>query len=131
MIAPHTASDGGLRIEIFVRDLERSARFYAGVLGFTRESPDAHYAPMRRGAAVIGIGLLDGLPPDHPLRAHDGERVGLGVEIVLEVDDVDAMHRAVLRADWPVQTPLGERPWGLRDFRLLDPDGYYLRITSR
>jgi uncharacterized glyoxalase superfamily protein PhnB len=25
---------------------------------------------------------------------------------------------------------LTARPWGLRDFRLLDPDGYYWRITE-
>jgi len=24
-----------------------------------------------------------------------------------------------------------DRPWGLRDFRLLDPSGYYWRITGR
>jgi lactoylglutathione lyase len=24
---------------------------------------------------------------------------------------------------------LCDRPWGLRDFRVVDPDGYYLRIT--
>jgi hypothetical protein len=23
-----------------------------------------------------------------------------------------------------------ERPWGLRDFRVVDPDGYHLRITN-
>ena len=23
------------------------------------------------------------------------------------------------------------RPWGLQDFRVIDPDGYYLRITHR
>ena len=26
---------------------------------------------------------------------------------------------------------LQDRPWGLTDFRILDPAGYYLRITSR
>jgi hypothetical protein len=24
---------------------------------------------------------------------------------------------------------LREQPWGLHDFRLADPDGYYLRVT--
>jgi lactoylglutathione lyase len=28
-------------------------------------------------------------------------------------------------------TVIADRPWGVRDFRLLDPDGYYLRITER
>ncbi len=23
-----------------------------------------------------------------------------------------------------------DRPWGLRDFRVVDPDGYYLRLTA-
>ena len=27
--------------------------------------------------------------------------------------------------------PLGRRSWGLRDFRLVAPDGYYFRVTSR
>jgi hypothetical protein len=29
-----------------------------------------------------------------------------------------------------VEPPL-DRPWGLRDFRVADPDGYYLRVTTR
>jgi uncharacterized glyoxalase superfamily protein PhnB len=51
------------------------------------------------------------------------------VEIVLEVPDVDAALEAVERAGCSVVEPLRDRPWGLRDFRLVDPDGYYLRIT--
>ena len=26
--------------------------------------------------------------------------------------------------------PVGVRPWGQTDFRLIDPDGYYIRVTS-
>jgi catechol 2,3-dioxygenase-like lactoylglutathione lyase family enzyme len=125
------AEAGGLRIEIFVRNVEQSVRFYTDVLGFTGESGNSKYRPVRKGAAVIGIGPIDGLPPRHPLRANEGERVGLGVEIVVEVADVDATHSAVIDAGWAVETPPGDRPWGLRDFRLLDPDGYYIRVTSR
>ena len=47
------------------------------------------------------------------------------------MDDVDALHRRVLASGYPVFEPLQERPWGLRDFRIVDPDGYFLRITSR
>jgi uncharacterized glyoxalase superfamily protein PhnB len=52
------------------------------------------------------------------------------VELVLEVDDLEAEHQRV-RAAWPLEEDLQERPWGLRDFRVLDPSGYYLRITNR
>ncbi len=52
------------------------------------------------------------------------------MEIVLEVEDVDGWYRRVSDSGYPVSEPLRERPWGLRDFRIVDPDGYYLRLTS-
>ena len=58
-------------------------------------------------------------------------RRGLGVEIVLEVDDVDGWRDRVAASGHPILEPLRDRPWGLRDFRISDPDGYYPRITSR
>jgi uncharacterized glyoxalase superfamily protein PhnB len=54
-----------------------------------------------------------------------------GVELVLEVDDVVAERDQVTAAGWPITEDLHDRPWGLRDFRVLDPAGYYLRITDR
>lgn len=54
-----------------------------------------------------------------------------GVELVLEVDDLDEEYALVTAARWPLTEDLAGRPWGLRDFRLVDPSGYYWRITSR
>ena len=54
-----------------------------------------------------------------------------GVELVLEVDDVVAERDQITAAGWPITEDLRDRPWGLRDFRVLDPAGYYLRITDR
>lgn len=54
----------------------------------------------------------------------------MGVELVLEVDDLDRDRARVLAAGWPVVEDVQLRPWGLRDFRLVDPDGYYWRVTS-
>jgi len=56
---------------------------------------------------------------------------GAGVEVVLEVDDLDAITRRVRDAGYAVAEPVQRRPWGLRDFRLADPDGYYLRVTTQ
>jgi uncharacterized glyoxalase superfamily protein PhnB len=47
------------------------------------------------------------------------------------VDDLDAYHVRILAFEYEISEPLRERPWGLRDFQVIDPDGYYLRITSR
>jgi uncharacterized glyoxalase superfamily protein PhnB len=50
---------------------------------------------------------------------------------VLEVDDVAAERDRVVAAGWPLEEDLANRPWGLTHFRIIDPDGYYLRVTSR
>jgi predicted enzyme related to lactoylglutathione lyase len=130
-VADAAPGDADLRLELFVADVERSAAFYADVLGFARESESEGYVAMRRGGAVIGIGRASDLPEAHPLRARADERGGVGVEIVLEVADVDASYKAANDAGWPVLGPVKQRSWGARDFRLLDPDGYYVRVTSR
>ncbi|MCO8270430.1 hypothetical protein M1L60_07450 [Actinoplanes sp. TRM 88003] len=50
---------------------------------------------------------------------------------MLELDSLDelrALHEHC-RRHATVSDELRLRPWGLHDFRLDDPDGYYLRIT--
>jgi lactoylglutathione lyase len=61
---------------------------------------------------------------------HDQRRPPIGVELVLEVDDLDASRERVRTAGWAIVDEMTIQPWGLRDFRLLDRDGYYLRITQ-
>ncbi|MBX9790854.1 MAG: hypothetical protein K2Y37_18200 [Pirellulales bacterium] len=51
---------------------------------------------------------------------------------MLEVDDVQALYDQVKKsAAKTIASPLRLQSWGLTDFRVIDPDGYYLRITSR
>ncbi len=121
-----------LRLELFVDDLRASIAFYERVLGFGREGErPGGYTPLTRGEARIALNLRAELPADHPIRPAAQDRPGRGVEIVLEVDDVEAMYRHVVEAGWRRSAELTRQPWGLTDFRLVDPDGYYWRVTSR
>ena len=52
------------------------------------------------------------------------------VEIVLVADDLDAVHGEVVASGWPLSTPMTDQPWGMTDFRLVDPDGIYIRVTA-
>jgi len=120
------------RFELFVDDLPASIDFYHRVLQFTiGEQHSEKFTPITNGNVRIGLNLRSALRDDHPIQAVEGERLGRGVEIVLEVDDVAAMYAHVLSQNWPISTELQQRPWGLTDFRVVDPSGYYLRITSR
>ena len=120
------------RLELFVDDLPASIDFYHRVLEFTPgEQHSDRYTPIANGNVHLALNLRSTLQDNHPIQAVEDERLGRGIEIVLEVDDVDAMYEHVLSQNWPISDELRQRPWGLTDFRIVDPDGYYLRITSR
>ena len=120
------------RFELFVDNLPASIDFYQRVLGFTVGAQHSDkFTPITNGDVRIGLNLRSALRADHPIQAVEGERLGRGIEIVLEVDDVTALYEHVLSEHWPLAAELRQRPWGLTDFRVVDPSGYYLRITSR
>jgi len=127
-------SGAGLRLELFALDMEASIAFYTRVLAFelSRHEP-GDYASLRLGGIVLGIGPVAKLSEEGGYFGRDiaTYRRGLGVEIVIEVDDVERCHERVAASGHPILEPLQDRPWGLRDFRISDPDGYYRRITSR
>jgi hypothetical protein len=54
---------------------------------------------------------------------------GYGVEIVIMVEDVEDYYEKV-KGFANVVEELVMQPWGLKDFRCVDPFGYYLRITT-
>lgn len=125
--------EAGLRLELFVEDMEASIAFYTRVLAFevARHKP-GDYASLRLGSILLGIGPVSKLPEAGGYFGRDisAHRRGLGVEIVLEVEGVDGWRDRLAASGHPILEPLQDPPWGLRDFRLSDPDGYYLRITS-
>jgi lactoylglutathione lyase len=131
---PLATSGPGLRLELFVKDMGESISFYRTVLGFevVREER-GDYASLRLGDIMLGIGPIAKLPETggYFTQSIASQRRGLGVEIVMEVDDLSTAHRRVLDSGHPVFEPQQQRPWGLRDFRIVDPDGYYLRVTSK
>lgn len=54
-----------------------------------------------------------------------------GVEIVLEVEHLQAeRERIVKSAPRAMTEDLKYQSWGMWDFRVVDSDGYYWRITS-
>jgi len=120
-------------VELHVPDFEIVRRFY-GALGFVverEERGDDGYLVLRKGSAriafwpgspkVAGHHYFAGFPADTPR--------GYGVEVVVAVHDLDALYARAQIAGCVVRD-LGRRPWGLRDFRIADPFGYYIRFTE-
>ena len=123
-------------VELHVPAFAPVKEFY-GRLGFTVAREEVAtggdgYLVLRRGPNVLRF-----WPGSDAIGGHEyfsgfpaTTKRGYGVEIVIVVEDLDAVYAAA-REFATIVGPLRDRPWGLRDFRLEDPFGYYVRVTER
>ena len=128
-----------LRIEIFPTDIERTIAFYTNVLRFTVLQNKGDYVNLQRDSIFIGANTAW---PEHkksPSAPHlsnaevyNWRRPPVGTEIVIEVDDLNEEREWIKQKGWEVVEgeDIKAQPWGLTDFRVQDPDGFYLRITE-
>ncbi len=105
---------------MLVSDLERTRAFYVDVLGLALLTRDVGY--MRVGGSEgFHIGFEEGAPG--PVEAS-------GLEIVIEVDDVEARYETLSRMGVAFDGPPEDQEWGARHVWLSDPDGHRLSIFS-
>ncbi|MXX03942.1 MAG: hypothetical protein F4X08_00855 [Gemmatimonadetes bacterium] len=120
-----------LQVNLAVKDLQVSAAFYTETFGFKELSNDPGYILLQRNELVLGLKTDELLwYPDPGEQPVESLARGVGVELVLEISDIGQFHAKMQQAGVAIHEPLTEQPWGATDFRMLDPDGYYWRITS-
>ncbi len=115
----------GAGVNLLVRDIGRSVAFLEQVLGLAAVYSDADFAVLRHAGHDI-ILHADHSYAEHPLLALTGDNAlrGVGVELRLYGADPDAAEaRARARGD-TVLTASRDKPHGLRECYLVDPDGY-------
>jgi lactoylglutathione lyase len=102
-----------LRLEVFPTDLDRFVDFYVGLLRFElvadRRGESSPYVAVPRGAVRIGAARA-WEPVNAAVRA-----VPHGVEMVFEVDDLQAERDAVVAAGVQLAADIVQRPWGLTE----------------
>lgn len=106
------------------RNLDETVAFY-GRLGFElifeQEEPDPY--------AILGWGEVE-----LHFFGHDGLDPATSVaRCYLRVDDADVVYRSWRTLDLPEAglpriAEIADRPWGMREFEVLDPDGNCVRV---
>lgn len=135
-----SSSDGGeadrfpfqaqtLSASLTVGDLASSLAWYRDVIGFEvdqRHERDGELraVSLRAGAVRILIGQDDG--------AKGWDRTkGEGFSLHFTTSqDVDALAHRILEHGGALESEPMDMPWGARVFRVLDPDGFRLAISS-
>ena len=120
--------------ELFCSDIDRSLRFYTGVLGFKvlYSRPEEHFAYLEREGAEL---MLDQSTTRRLLAEEPAYPYGRGINLQIEVSDVDALYKSTVASDATIYLPMEEKWYradeellGNRQFVVLDPDGYLLRF---
>ncbi len=134
--------------ELQVSDIGKSLRFYREILGFSVEfeRPETKFAMISLQGSWIMIEQTDNFGPvsdkefvearewrtgalEHPF--------GRGINFQIAVDDIDTRYAAVNQMKYPIKMPIEERWYradelllGTKQFMVMDPDGYLLRIQQ-
>ena len=113
---------GTAEIKAFVpaKDLARSLEFYEA-LGFTRDFANDELASLRVGAAAF------------LLQAFFVKEHAENFMMSLLVENLAAWHERATQVAKQFEVHIGQpedRPWGLRDFTLVDPTGVLWRIAQ-
>ena len=115
----------GFGVNLLVRDIDAAIAFATDVLDAAVVYGDADFAVLRHGDAEWML-HADHTYDDNPLRGFiagsDGR--GAGVELRLYERDPDAAEAAARAGGHVVLAGAMDKPHGLREAYLLDPDGY-------
>ncbi len=134
-MANRTRITSGVLVELHVDDFDKVRDFY-GRFGFdaawqqTRQEDDG-YLVMSLNDQVLTFWPGTNAWERHPYfsRFPNDTKRGFGVEIVIYVDDIGFAYNIANELGCVVEK-LAKQPWGLSDFRVEDPFGYYIRFSE-
>lgn len=127
----------GIGVELHVDSFEAVKDFYQEI-GFTVvwETP----AEGKKGYLVMELesNLLNfwcGTTSVHEhsyFKNFSDSQNGKGVELILQLEDIDLFYKVCQeKISDNILSNLEKKPWGLRDFRIKDCNGFYLRATEQ
>jgi catechol 2,3-dioxygenase-like lactoylglutathione lyase family enzyme len=119
-------------VELYVDDVRATAAFFQRYLGFAAERIEDSFAVLWLERTRLLLNSLATEFEEHNPIVQPGASAhrGAGVELVLSMPDLEEVHSALYTANLPYLSDIAEQSWGLRDFRFLLPDGFYVRVTE-
>lgn len=126
--------------ELLCSNVDVSVEFYTQTLGFNilYQREETRFAMVEREGAQI---MLDELDPDSPRSWVAGPLeapFGRGMNLEIGTNNVKELYERVASTDAKVFLPLEDKWYraddmdlGVRQFIVLDPDGYLLRFSER
>jgi catechol 2,3-dioxygenase-like lactoylglutathione lyase family enzyme len=126
-----TGSVGLIFIELYTLDIPASTRLFTDVFRFSVVQNEEGFIGLRSPRAIVLLNDGHDLPPGHRFQGRiTGHDHGDCVEIGLVVDDLEATRQRAMELGIYQVTDIVLQDWGMRDFRILTKEGFYLRVTE-
>jgi uncharacterized glyoxalase superfamily protein PhnB len=126
---PETFRARSLTASFTATDLQKSLAWYRDVVGFTVQQEH------ERDGEVVAVSLVAGgvrlvLGKDDGAKGWDRAK-GEGFSLMITTaQDVDELANGIKERGGTLDAEPADMPWGPRIFRLSDPDGFKLAISS-
>ena len=109
-----------------VNDLDAACRYYRDVLGFEVRLAVDGWSFLARGACTLRLGHC---PDARPMT--DPSCIDHSWFAYLHVDDAAALYDEVRARAAEIWHPLDDKPWGMREFAVVTPEGHRIVFGQR
>lgn len=107
----------GTRYVLAVKDLDKSGQYYEQQLGFTTEWKIGGWHKLYREGFVVMLGECADDRSAHETRNHS-------YFAYIEMENIDALYAEYKSKNVEIMYPLGDKPWGQREFGICTIDGH-------
>ena len=119
---------------LFVHDVAASMKFYQDVLGFQKGMTVPDKVPYVFGSVTSGnveifFNDLKAVAEENASMA--GAKIGGTLTLYIEVEGIENVLKAVEKSGAKINMPLKTQFYGMREFGLIDPDGWMITIAER
>lgn len=120
------------RVELYVDDIEKSLDFYENIIGLKLYGRNERCGRFNYDCFSLLITAKTALEKDHYFFTKAKTDIkGNGFELIIVVDELENVYERCRKHNILPEVEIEKYPWAMRGFKISDPDGYFLRITSK
>lgn len=125
---PESLRARALMISLTVKDLHASLAWYCDAVGFTVNQRYEREGALRAVSLMAGaVQIL--LNQDDGAKGERAKGQGFSFQLTT-AQSIDDIANRIKASGGTLETEPADMPWGVRAFRLRDPDGFSLSISS-
>ncbi|KGX89726.1 lactoylglutathione lyase [Pontibacillus halophilus JSM 076056 = DSM 19796] len=119
------------RVVLYVKNIEESLKFYQDIIGLELYGRGKRGARFNYDCFSLLLTSESALGDKHYFKNKAKSDIkGNGFELIIVVDELEKVYQRCLDNYYPIEVEVEKYPWDMRGFKVADPDGYFIRITS-